>query len=378
MVKTKSLPRWRKIESAWCGSGLGAASTPRRAYLCPCGILWGKVAQTAVATGSALPLLGTGAFTSCQVVLRYNGYYEVCHMTTEALGLWRSTLREPLLCQVEEFIGNLANIRETWQGGPQRVPSIIGILNVTPDSFSDGGEYLKVGQAIEHAHYMVSCGAALVDIGGESTKPSAAPISSSVERKRVLPIVKALVEDGVQVSIDTYHPDTMEEASALGASVINDISGFTAYPNSKQVGAASGRALVLVHSLPLETERGAVFDGEVAIEIYENLFEQIKAMELLGVSRGRIVVDPGLGFEKSHKSNFSALRWMGILHGLGCQIMIGASRKFGRMQKGQSPKDRLPGSIAASLYGTEQGAHFLRVHDVAEIQQALGVWRSIT
>ena len=349
----------------------------RKYYTRACNFYHGKAAKNLIQSKKAFPLNGKKdiAFDKIEIFIREKGKIKSNLIHCKDVKKLKKNIKKIVKQDIKKIISKRKNFLKHINFSK---PSIMGVLNLTPDSFSDGGEYLKVGQAIEHAHYMVSCGAALVDIGGESTKPSAAPISSSVERKRVLPIVKALVEDGVQVSIDTYHPDTMEEASALGASVINDISGFTAYPNSKQVGAASGRALVLVHSLPLETERGAVFDGEVAIEIYENLFEQIKAMELLGVSRGRIVVDPGLGFEKSHKSNFSALRWMGILHGLGCQIMIGASRKFGRMQKGQSPKDRLPGSIAASLYGTEQGAHFLRVHDVAEIQQALGVWRSIT
>jgi dihydropteroate synthase len=298
-------------------------------------------------------------------------------MTVEAFDLWRSRQSGALVEELGELLTNISNIRQSQLAGLDRAPSIVGILNLTPDSFSDGGDYSQVDSAIKRARTMFESGASLIDIGGESTRPGATPISSLVEQNRVLPVAEALLAEGIPVSVDTYHPDTMEAACALGVNVINDVSGFTAYPNSMKVGAASGKTLVLAHSVPLNIEEVAEFDGEVAVEIYESFLERIKIMEELGVSKRKIIIDPGLGFKKSQEENFNTMRWLSILHGLGCSIMIGASRKFGRLKKGQSPKDRMAGSVAASLSAAQQGAQLLRVHDVAETQQALGVWRAM-
>ena len=330
-----------------------------------------------MAEGVAKPLIGRGAYTSCQVILRWDTHYQIGHMTVEALDLWRSRQSAALIDKLGELLTNIASGRQSQLADRDRDPSIVGILNLTPDSFSDGGDYTQVDSAIKRARTMFESGASLIDIGGESTRPGAVPISPLVEQARVLPVAEALVAEGIPVSVDTYHPDTMEAACALGVNVINDVSGFTAYPNSMKVGAASGKTLVLAHSVPLNMEEVAEFDGEVAVEIYESFLERIKIMEELGVSKRKIIIDPGLGFKKSQEENFNTMRWLSILHGLGCSIMIGASRKFGRLKKGQSPKDRMAGSVAASLSAAQQGAQLLRVHDVAETQQALGVWRAM-
>jgi len=298
-------------------------------------------------------------------------------MTVEALDLWTSRQSGALIDKLGELLTNISNVRRSKLADQDRDPSIVGILNLTPDSFSDGGDYTQVDGAIKRARTMFESGASLIDIGGESTRPGAVPITPLVEQARVLPVAEALVAEGIPVSIDTYHPDTMEAACGLGVDVINDVSGFTAYPNSMKVGAASGKTLVLVHSVPLNKEEVAEFDGEVAVEIYESFLERIEIMEELGVSKRKIIIDPGLGFKKNQEESFKIMRWLSILHGLGCSIMIGASRKFGRLKKGQSPKDRMAGSVAASLSATQQGAQLLRVHDVAETQQALGVWRAM-
>jgi dihydropteroate synthase len=367
---------WRKIKRYSRRTSVGELE-PRRIYVRPLGILWGRLAETAVAEGVAWPLVGRGAYTSCQVILRRNSYYQVAHMTVEALDLWRSRQSGALIEELGALLTNISNIPQSQVAGRDRGPSIVGILNLTPDSFSDGGDYTDVDNAIKRARTMVEHGASLIDIGGESTRPGATLISSRTEQSRVLPVAKALLAEGIAVSVDTYHPDTMEAACALGVNVINDVSGFTAYPNSMKVGAASGKTLVLAHSVPLKAEQEEEFDGGTAIEIYETLLERIKILEELGVSKSKIIIDPGLGFEKNQESNFNAMRWLSVLHGLGCQIMIGASRKFGRLAKGQSPKNRMAGSVAASLYATQQGVQLLRVHDVADTQQALGVWRAM-
>ena len=159
--------------------------------------------------------------------------------------------------------------------------------------------------------------------------------------------------------------------------MLNDITGFSAYPESLRIAVASGRVLVLVHSASMASTSCDEFDGGVAIEIFDTLYQRIQIMEGLGVPRTNIIIDPGLGFNKSKEANFKVLRWLGLFHGLGCQLMLGASRKFGRVENNRSPKDRLGGSIATCVYGVQQGVQLLRVHDVVETRQALGVWRAM-
>jgi len=327
--------------------------------------------------GLAWPFLGDGAYTTCQVVCRLDQCYQMTHMTAAAFGLWRDRQSGPLLDEVEGLFENLSCSRKNQFGSAGRAPGIVGILNVTPDSFSDGGEHVHTQHAVRHAVQMIEDGAAIIDVGGESTRPGAKPISPELEKERVLPVLEALLQKGIPLSIDTYHPDTMRAASALGVTMLNDITGFSAYPESLRIAAASGKALVLVHSASLTSTSCDEFDGGPAIEIFDALYQKVRMMEDLGVPRTNIVVDPGLGFKKSKGANFKVLRWLGILHGLGCQVMLGASRKFGRLKNGRSPKDRLGGSIAACVYGVQHGVQLLRVHDVAETRQALGVWRAM-
>ena len=367
---------WRKIRRRACGAGLGGLYQPS-IYVRPLGILWGRLADSAISDHVGLPLVGRGAYTSCEVILRQQAYYQFCHMSAVELNVWYRQQSGALAEELGEFLENLSKPRQNTSLSLDRNPSIVGILNLTPDSFSDGGDYMQVCDSVRRARALIECGASVVDVGGESTRPGANPISSLVEQERVLPVVEALVAEGMSVSIDTYHPDTMKAASALGVEVINDVSGFTAYPDSVKVAATTGKALVLVHSSPLNTEQGVEFEGEVVIEIYETLLERIKVMEKLGISRKNIVVDPGLGFKKNSESNFKVLRWLSIFHGLGCPIMVGGSRKFGRLRKGEAPKNRMAGSVAVSLYAAQQGIQLLRVHDVAETRQALGVWKAM-
>ena len=346
-------------------------------YVRPLGVLWGEVAKAAVADGLAWPFLGNRAYTACQVVRRLDYYYQMTHMTATAFGLWRDSQSGALLDEIEALSENLSGPRKNQFGGAGRAPEIVGILNVTPDSFSDGGENIHTQHAVRHALQMVENGAAIIDVGGESTRPGATPISSEVEQERVLPVVDALLRKGIPLSIDTYHPDTMSAASALGVTMLNDITGFSAYPESLRIAVASGRALVLVHSASMASTSCDEFDGGVAIEIFDALYQRVQIMEGLGVPRTNIIIDPGLGFNKSKEANFKVLRWLGLFHGLGCQLMLGASRKFGRVENNRSPKDRLGGSIATCVYGVQQGVQLLRVHDVVETRQALGVWRAM-
>lgn len=376
MVESDTEIVWRKVHLSSPSKKNGPLGLPH-VYLRPLGILWGELAKKAVADGLAWPFLGDGAYTSCQIMLRLNQSCQISYMTARDFGLWRSRQGGPLLDEIEDLFDNLSVSRVNRFGHTRRMPAIVGILNLTPDSFSDGGEYVQLRPAVTRALQMIEDGAALIDLGGESTRPGAKPISSQLEQKRVLPVLEALIKEGIPLSIDTYHADTMQAASALGVAMLNDVTGFSAYPESTKIAAASGKVLVLVHSSPTVSAPSDGFEGEVAIEVFDVLYEKVKMMEELGVSKTNIIVDPGLGFGKSENSNLKLLRWLSLFHGLGCEIMLGASRKFGRLEKGASLKDRLGGSIATSIYGAQQGVQLLRVHDVTETRQALGVLRAI-
>tara|TARA_B100000686_G_C16707327_1_gene927087 strand:- start:231 stop:1364 length:1134 start_codon:yes stop_codon:yes gene_type:complete len=367
---------WRKVRLGLPARESFSSGLPS-IYVKPLGILWGKLAKAAVAEGLALPFLGNGAYTSCQVVLRLRQCYQISHMSAASFGLWRDRQSGALLDEVERLSENLSSFHKEQFEVAGRTPRLVGVLNVTPDSFSDGGDNICHKQAVRRALEMIQSGAVIIDVGGESTRPGAKPISSKVEQERVLPVIEALLQEGVPLSIDTYHPDTMQAAAALGVTMLNDVTGFAAYPDSLRVAAASGRILVLVHSAPMAISTGHEFDGGVAIEIFDTLYQRLQIMEQQGVPRTNIIIDPGLGFEKSQDSNLKALRWLSLFHGLGCQVMLGASRKFGHLGKEQSPKDRLGGSIATSLYGAQHGVQLLRVHDVGQIRQALGVWAAM-
>ncbi|MEE2694475.1 MAG: dihydropteroate synthase [Pseudomonadota bacterium] len=333
------------------------------------------MAKTAVAEGVACPFLGSGGYTSCQIILRVKQGYQLSHMTAATFHLWRGRQGGGLSKQIEQIVENLSSSRPNEFECAPMAPAIVGILNITPDSFSDGGEYIHLQSAVRCAVEMIENGAAVIDVGGESTRPGAKPISSKVEQERVLPVLEALLRKEIPLSIDTYHPDTMQAASALGVGMLNDISGFAACHDSLKIAAASGKVLVLVHSTSIGPRLSDEFDGAVAIKVFDDLYERIQRLENRGVARNSIVIDPGLGFGKSSSANFKLLRWLSLLHGLGCQVMLGASRKFGRLKKERSPKDRLAGSIATAIYGAQQGVQLLRVHDVAETCQALGVWK---
>jgi dihydropteroate synthase len=257
--------------------------------------------------------------------------------------------------------------------------AVMGIINVTPDSFSDGGDRLDPEQAIAASRQMVRAGADLIDIGGETTRPGSAPTSPDIERSRILPVIRALAGEGITVSVDTRHADTMAAALAAGAHLVNDVSAL-ADPAAAEIVAASGCPVVLMHmrGTPMTMQAHAVY-GDVVAEVMEALAERIALAVRAGIDRSRIAIDPGLGFAKTGAHNLELLRRLRELQRLGCPILVGASRKnfIGHLGAGDAPKDRLAGSLAAALFAAQQGARMVRVHDVAETVQALRVWEAI-
>jgi dihydropteroate synthase len=258
-------------------------------------------------------------------------------------------------------------------------PRIMGILNVTPDSFSDGGAHAEAEAAIAVGHDMASAGAAIVDVGGESTRPGAKPVWEGDEAARVLPVIRRLAVAGTAVSVDTRKALVMEQALAAGAHMVNDVSGLTWDPRALAVVAKAGCPVVLMHhkGAPETMQDDPRYDRPVPLEIYDWLEGRIAACEAAGIDRKRIIVDPGFGFGKNVQHNLQLMNGLGLLHGLGCPVMLGASRKrtIGALA-GEAPADRrLPGSLAFALQAAAQGVQLLRVHDVPETLQALRVWR---
>jgi dihydropteroate synthase len=260
-------------------------------------------------------------------------------------------------------------------------PQVAGIVNATPDSFSDGGAFDDAEAAADAGHAMAAAGAALIDVGGESTRPGAAPVWEGDELKRVLPVVERLAGSGTAVSIDTRKAAVMEAALAAGAAMVNDVSALTWDDRSAETVARAGCPVVLMHhqGSPETMQQSPHYDRPVLFEVYDWLEARIEAAVAAGIDRTRILVDPGIGFGKTVQHNLQLLNGLSLLHGLGCPIMLGASRKrmIGALS-GEAPADkRLPGSLALALKGAEQGVQLLRVHDVPETVQALRVWRGL-
>jgi dihydropteroate synthase len=257
-------------------------------------------------------------------------------------------------------------------------PLVMGVVNVTPDSFSDGGQNFDAGRAIEHARRLVDEGADLLDIGGESTRPGAAPVDLEEERRRVLPVLKALAGGKVPVSVDTRKPELMREAIAAGADMVNDV-GALAAPGALEAVASSPAAVCLMHMRgDPGTMQADPSYGDVAREVRDYLAGRIAEAERAGIRRDRIVADPGFGFGKNLDHNLALLRSFRDLDGLGVALLAGLSRKamLGKIT-GRAVGDRVHASVAAALIAAQNGAHIVRVHDVAATRDALAVWRAV-
>ncbi len=258
-------------------------------------------------------------------------------------------------------------------------PHVAGILNVTPDSFSDGGTLENdPGAAADAGFDMAAKGASLIDLGGESTRPGAKPVWEGDEVARVLPVVERLVKSGTIVSIDTRKATVMEAALAAGAHIINDVSALLWDERALEVVAKATCPIILMHSPdPTKGPHGGAGYGDVLIEVYDWLDARIAAVVAAGIDRARLIVDPGIGFGKSLADNLALLNGLAIFHGLGCPIMLGASRKrlIGALSNEAPVGERLGGSMALAMKGADAGVQFLRVHDVAETVQAVRVWR---
>lgn len=273
--------------------------------------------------------------------------------------------------------------RPDFGGLSMDAPRVMGILNITPDSFSDGGLFLRPEAALMQARRMAD-GADILDIGGESTRPGAAEVSVDEETQRTAPVIAALRDGGLAlpISIDTRKAAVAEAAFAAGATILNDVTALRFDPAMAGVAAAAaGVPVVLMHSIetPATMQDDPRYD-DVLLDVYDALAARLALAEAAGISRDRLAVDPGIGFGKTLEHNLALLARLSVFHDLGVPVLLGASRKrfIGTIGAEAEAARRMPGSLAVALAGVAQGMQMIRVHDVAETRQALRLWQAAT
>ena len=259
-------------------------------------------------------------------------------------------------------------------------PRIMGIVNVTPDSFSDGGMLASAQAAIDHGLRLIEEGADILDIGGESTRPGADPVALEEELARVMPVIEGLrSKTDARISIDTRKAEVMRRAADAGVDILNDVSALTHDPQSLGVAADTGLPVVLMHAQgDLRTMNDDPQYTDVILDVFDFLESRIAACEAAGIPRARLVVDPGIGFGKHLHHNVAVMAALSLYQALGVPVLLGASRKklIDHICDVPNPVDRVPGSLAAVLAGAAQGVQIVRVHDVAATRQALVVWQA--
>lgn len=319
-------------------------------------------------------------FADAELIVRVGDRVAHAVAPVQDIVAWGRGASGSIAARIDALLDRLSRPRAPFAGLPVDRPAIMGIVNVTPDSFSDGGDFLDAGDAIGHGLSMLEDGADLLDIGGESTRPGADPVPVEEELRRVLPVIRALAARGAVLSVDTRHAEVMRRALAEGAAVVNDVTGLTGDPDSLKVVAASGAPVILMHMQgdPRTMQANPSY-VDAPTEIFDYLEARIDACMAAGISPDRIAVDPGIGFGKTPEHNIEILRRAALFHGLGVPMLIGVSRKrfIGALSRNEAPRDRVAGSLAAGLAAWDQGAQILRVHDVPETFQARAVWQAL-
>ena len=336
-------------------------------YLRPLGLIFGQDASEMIAGGLAFSLGGLPhiGFVAGEEILR-----EGRAISRRFLGI--AELRGHAL------IESVTRVRPKFAGLSVDQTRIMGIVNVTPDSFSDGGKFDGAESAIAHGQLMAEQGADILDIGGESTRPGSDEVSVDQERARIMPVIAALARDHV-ISVDTRKSILMTEAAATGAKIINDVSALNFDPASASVVAKSGLSVVLMHAQgnPRTMQLAPKYD-DVVLDVYDSLAAAIAKAEAAGISRSQICVDPGIGFGKSFKHNLELMRQLTLFHGLGVALLVGLSRKgiVGAVTGEKTAAKRVAGSLGGALQATMMGVHLLRVHDVVETVQSLAMFNA--
>ncbi len=323
-------------------------------------------------------------FAAWHVSLRDNDSVKSAIVAVPELDGWIAAMPDRLAEAARAQRAAVARPRGTMQLGERVVrlsePQLMGILNVTPDSFSDGGKHVDTAAARDAGFALASAGAAIVDVGGESTRPGAPPVWEGDEIERVDAVVSALARGGVAVSIDTRKAAVMEAALAAGATIVNDISALRYDERAMEVVVRAGCPVVLMHapSAKSDPHEGGTY-AHVLLDVYDMLADRVAACAEAGIDPAKIIVDPGIGFGKGVADNLALANGLALFHTLGCPLLFGASRKrmIGALDNEAPADQRLGGSVALHYQAATQGAQLLRVHDIAENRQALRVWRGL-
>ena len=354
----------------------------RQIYLRPCAFI-----ETPIGfDGQAARLAGTMNYFSALEVIQTEGGKRASKAFVPLSGLdaHLDTLPSELAEKARQQFAHITAPRPALKMGARTIlldqPRVMAILNCTPDSFSDGGKHEDVEAQALAGGEMAAAGAAIIDVGGESTRPGAPLVWEGDEIKRVQPVIERLARGGHAVSIDTRKAAVMEAALQAGATMINDISALLYDDRSLEVAKRSNCPIALMHA-PSQSSDPHKNDGyhDVLFDVYDWLEERVEALVAKGISRDRLLIDPGLGFGKSLSDNLVLVNNLSIFHGIGCPILFGASRKrmIGALSNEAAADARLGGSIFLAMKAVEQGAHIVRVHDVPETVQAIHVWRGL-
>ena len=323
-------------------------------------------------------------FAAWHVSLRDNGAVKSAVVPVSDLDGWIAAMPGRLADAATAQRAGVTRPRGNLQLGERTIrlgePQLMGILNVTPDSFSDGGKHVDTAAAADAGFAMGAAGAAIIDVGGESTRPGAPLIWEGDEIARIEGVVAALSKGGVAVSVDTRKAAVMEAALAAGAHIVNDISALRYDDRAMEVVVRAGCPVVLMHapSAKSDPHEGGTY-ANVLFDVYDMLAERVAACVAAGIDRAKIIVDPGLGFGKGVGDNLALVNGLALFHTLGCPILFGASRKrmIGALDNEAPAGQRLGGTVALHYQAATQGAQLLRVHDIAENRQALRVWRGL-
>ncbi|RDC60539.1 Dihydropteroate synthase [Alteripontixanthobacter maritimus] len=352
-------------------------------YVQPIGLTGGPQSEE----GDAIRLGGTMVHAHrFAVILRQDGRVTRRWRCTPAgIGAVLGELPDSVAVEAEAQWSNLTLAHPPLSLGERTIrldqPQIMGILNVTPDSFSDGGKFMDDPEvARAQAATMLEGGAALIDIGGESTRPGAQTVWEGDEIERIAPAVQRCAAMGAAVSVDTRKAAVMEAALDAGAHLVNDVSALRHDPRSTEIIAAHGVAVILMHAPGSGDDlHGDADYTNVVLDVFDWLKERRDAAIAAGIARDRIILDPGIGFGKALSENLALLNALPLFHALGQPLMLGASRKrmIGALSNEESAQDRLGGSLALAQVGMDAGIHMLRVHDVAATVQARNVWRGL-
>ncbi len=325
-----------------------------------------------------LPLTG-GPLSFAAIEIIERGTKSVCRRVIGLGDLFERDWGRHTL-SASDLLENIRAPRPRLAGLSLDRPRLMGIVNVTPDSFSDGGNFLAAQAAIDHGLRLVEEGADILDIGGESTRPGSDTVAVDEELRRVMPVLEGLrAKTDTRISIDTRKAEVMRRAAEAGADILNDVSALTHDPAALETAAASGLPVMLMHA---QGDPKTMNDNprytDVVLDVFDFLESRVHACEAAGIPKAKLVVDPGIGFGKHLHHNVAVLSAMSLYHGLGVPVLLGASRKklIGQLCNVENAADRVPGSIAAALHSIAQGVQIVRVHDVAATRQAVALWQA--